>query len=132
MNIYRIDGIRHPAVAFGATPAEAVAQARASGEVGEREAPDARRVPLPEGYALRPARQTVELLKTAMEEDWTTLHSRLEGLTDAEFFGSRSPAVGPCTRRKMVAGWRTMKTRRPTHRRSPRWPGASSMSRRAS
>ena len=83
MNIYRVDGIRHPAVAFGATPEEAVAQARASGEVGDWEAPDARRVPLPEGYALRPARQTVELLKAAMEEGWTALRPRLDGLTES-------------------------------------------------
>ena len=91
MNLYHVDGIRHPTVAFGATPEEAVAQALASGEVGDWESPKARPVPLPEGYALRPARQTVELLKAAMEEGWTTLRTRLEGLTDAEFFWKPVP-----------------------------------------
>ena len=86
MNIYQVDGIRHQPLAFGATPEEALAQARASGAVGEWGAPQARPVPLPEGYALRPARQTVELLKEAMEEGWATLRPRLAGLTDAEFF----------------------------------------------
>jgi len=42
MNIYRVDGIRHQAVAFGATPEEAVPQALASGEVGDWEAPEAK------------------------------------------------------------------------------------------
>src|SRR5512136_2448429 len=91
MNIYRVDGIRHQTVAFGATPEEAVAQALVSGEVGDRESPEAKPVLLPEGYALRPARQTVELLKAAMEEGWTTLRPRLAGLTDDEFFWEPVP-----------------------------------------
>jgi hypothetical protein len=91
MNIYHVDGIRHPAVAFGATPEEAVAQAVAGGQVGEWESPEAERVPLPEGYALRPARQTVELLKATMEEGWAILRPRLDGLTDDEFFWEPVP-----------------------------------------
>jgi hypothetical protein len=91
MNIYRVDGIRHQTVAFGATSEEAVAQALASGEVGDWEAPEARLAPLPEGYALRPARQVVELLKAVLEEGWTTLRPRLAGLTDAEFFWEPVP-----------------------------------------
>jgi hypothetical protein len=53
MNIYHVDGVRHQAVVFGSTPEDAVAQALASGEVGDWKSPEARRVPLPEGYALR-------------------------------------------------------------------------------
>ncbi len=35
--------------------------------------------------------QSVELLKTAMDEGWTTLCHRLEGLTDEEFFWEPVP-----------------------------------------
>ena len=40
MNIYHVDGIRHQAIALGATPEEAVAQAVACGEVGCLRDPD--------------------------------------------------------------------------------------------
>ncbi len=91
MNVYHVEGVRHKAVAFGETPEVAVAQALASGKVGDWEGPEATLVPLPTGYALRPARQTVELLKAAMEEGWTTLRSRLDGLIDDEFFWEPVP-----------------------------------------
>ena len=41
---------------------------------------------LPIGYALRPARQSVEWLTFAIEEAWFSLHDRLAGLADKEFF----------------------------------------------
>jgi len=86
MNVYRVYGIRHQTVVFAATPEEAVAQALAGGEVGGWEMLEAEEVPLPEGYALRPARRGVEWLALAMQEAWAGLRRRLEGLTDEEFF----------------------------------------------
>jgi hypothetical protein len=91
MNVYHVQGVRHETVVFAGTPEEAVAQALDSGEVGDWEAPDAQEVPLPEGYALRPARQSVEWLASAMEEAWTILRRRLEGLADDEFFWQPVP-----------------------------------------
>jgi hypothetical protein len=86
MKVYNVYGIRHQTVAFATTPEEAVAQALASGEVGDWEAPEAQQIPLPAGYALQPARLNVEWLAAAVDEAWTGLHGRLKGLTDEEFF----------------------------------------------
>jgi hypothetical protein len=47
MNIYHVHGIRHQALAFAETASEAVAQALASGEVGDWEAPVALEISLP-------------------------------------------------------------------------------------
>ncbi len=91
MNVYHVAGARHHAVAFGTTPEEAVAQALAGGKIGEWEGSEAIPVPLPAGYALRPARQTVKLLGAAMEEGWTILRPRLDNLTDDEFFWQPVP-----------------------------------------
>ena len=91
MNIYRVYGIRHEAVAFAETPDKAVAQALASGKVGDWEAPEAQEIPLPAGYALRPERQSVEWLAFTQEEAWTFLRRQLEGLTDAEMFWQPIP-----------------------------------------
>ncbi len=91
MNVYHVSGIRHQAVVFAATPEEAVSQAIASGEVGDWEAPEAQEVPLPEGYVLHPARQSIKWLATAMEEAWTSLCGWLEGLTEAEFLWEPVP-----------------------------------------
>ncbi|HBY93255.1 MAG: DinB family protein [Ardenticatenaceae bacterium] len=91
MNIYLVSGMRHQMVAFGARPEDAVAEALASGEVGDWEMPAARAVEPPAGYVLRPARQTIELLQAAMGEGWATLRGRLEGLTDEEFFWEPAP-----------------------------------------
>ncbi|HRQ42114.1 MAG TPA: DinB family protein [Chloroflexota bacterium] len=91
MNVYHVQGIRHRAVVFAGTSDEAVAQALASGEVGEWEAPEAQEIPLPAGYALRPERQSGQWLAFALEEAWTFLCRRLEGLTDAEMFWQPVP-----------------------------------------
>ena len=91
MNIYRVYGIRHQAVAFGMTPEEAVAQSLGIGEVGDWETPEAKQILLPQGYALRQARQSVGLLAAAMEDSWAILRPRLEGLTDKEFFWEPVP-----------------------------------------
>jgi hypothetical protein len=86
MKIYHVYGIRHEAVAFAEDPAEAVAKALASGEVGGWEGPEAQEIPLPMGYALRPERQSAEWLAFSLENAWAFLRRRLEGLTDAELF----------------------------------------------
>jgi hypothetical protein len=91
MNIYRVSGIRHETVVFAASPGEAVAQALESGKVGDWEVPVAQEIPLPTGYGLHPARLSLEWLALAMEEAWTTLRQRVEGLTDAEFFWEPVP-----------------------------------------
>jgi hypothetical protein len=91
MHIYQVYGIRHQTVVFAATPEEAIAQALAGGEVGDWEAPEAQEIPLLEGYALHPARQSVEWLAFAMEEAWAILRHQLEGLTDEEFFWEPIP-----------------------------------------
>jgi hypothetical protein len=91
MNIYRVSGIRHETVIFAASPEEAVAQALESGEVGDWEVPEAQEIPLPKGYELHPVRLSLEWLALAMEEAWTTLRQRLEGLTDPEFFWEPVP-----------------------------------------
>jgi hypothetical protein len=91
MNIYRVYGIRHQAVAFGMTPEEAVAQSLESGEVGDWEMPEAKQILLPEGYALGLARQSVGLLAAAMEDGWAILRPRLQGLADEEFFWEPVP-----------------------------------------
>lgn len=91
MKVYHVHGIRHQAVAFGAKPEEAVAQALAGGDVGDWEMPEAVEIPLPDGYALRPARQSAAWLASALEEAWSSLHHCLEGLTDAEFFWQPVP-----------------------------------------
>lgn len=52
MKVYQVEGIRHQAVVFAASPEEAVAQAVEQGTVGDWEAPVAVEVPLPRGYRL--------------------------------------------------------------------------------
>ena len=91
MNIYNVFDLRHQTVAFAETPEEAVSQALDSGEVGDGEMPEAQVIPLPEGYALRPAQQSVEWLSAVMEEAWSALRRHLESLTDEEFFWEPGP-----------------------------------------
>jgi len=52
LKVYHVQGIRHQAVIFAASPEDAVAQAVERGLVGDWERPDAIDVPLPPGYYL--------------------------------------------------------------------------------
>jgi hypothetical protein len=52
MNLYGVDGIRHQAVAFGATPEEAMAQALANGEVDDRQLAQFKADPLNHGKVM--------------------------------------------------------------------------------
>jgi hypothetical protein len=91
MNIYRVSGIRHETVVFAASSEEAVTQAVKIGEVGDWEMPEAQVIPLPAGYELHPARLSLEWLTFALEEAWTTLRQRVEGLSAPEFFWEPVP-----------------------------------------
>ena len=52
LKVYHVEGVRHQAVIFAASPEEAVGQAVERGLVGDWERPDAVEVPLPRGYYL--------------------------------------------------------------------------------
>ncbi|MBN1221589.1 MAG: DinB family protein [Anaerolineae bacterium] len=91
MKIYNVFDLRHQTVAFAETPEEAVDQVLAGDEVGDWEMPEAQEIPLPEGYALGPAQQSVRWLSAVMEEAWTALRHHVEGLTEAEFFWEPVP-----------------------------------------
>lgn len=91
MNIYRVTGIRHEAVAFGTTADDAISQAMTDGDIGDWEAPEVDEIPLPIGYALRPGCQSIEWLSFAMNEAWNSLIDQLDGLSDHEFFWTPVP-----------------------------------------
>jgi len=69
------------------------------------------------------SRQSVELLMAAMEEGWTTLRCRLEGLTAEEFFWEPVPSVGRYIATKPVTGSKTMPIPRRNRHPSRPWPG---------
>ena len=52
MKVYHVQGIRHNAVIFAATPEEAIEQAEEQGLVGDWESPDAIEVSPPQGYRI--------------------------------------------------------------------------------